>query len=348
MPSNQASNQTSSIRSDQALWWGVGFSLAFTLLIWVVRPYMLPITFAVDEGGFFYSWKLADPTVWTRATGWLGYSLHQITFWALIYFAQRERPAYSRKLHRFNVIALGASAFFCVLHLFQTWIWYDGLAQDLSSFTSQASVVLMLVLILLMENKRRGLAFGKKLKFLNRPGEIARHYHGYVFSWAIIYTFWFHPMEATFGHLVGFFYIFLLMLQSSLFFTRAHVNKYWTFVLEASVLVHGSLVAYEQQMTAGTEKPFWLMFFWGFAALIVVTQMHGLKLSRAVRWLIIVLFIAGITFSYAGRPGDANEVLRIPIVEYGLVFVLAFLIYLGIWTRKGIMYLRTSFSTGQS
>ena len=82
------------------------------------------------------------------------------------------------------------------------------------------------------------------------------------------------------------------------------------------------------------------MFFWGFAALIVVTQMYGLGLSRIVRWVIIGFFVLGVTFSYAGRPADVNEVIRIPIIEYGLVFIFALFIYLGIWINKGIHRLR--------
>ena len=47
-------------------------------------------------------------------------------------------------------------------------------------------------------------------------------------------------MEATSGHLIGFLYMFLLMLQGSLLFTRAHVNRWWTLVLEVAVLAHGT------------------------------------------------------------------------------------------------------------
>lgn len=329
-------NETTEVDSNQAMWWGVGFSFAFTLLIWAVRPLMPEINFPPDQGVTWYLWKLPDPTFWSRATSWSFYLLHQVTMWGLIYYAQKNNARYSKKLHRFNVIALGANAFFIFLHLLQTWIWYDGLAQDLSTSSSQGSVVLMLVLILLMENKRRGLFFGKKLKFLNRPGQIVRHYHGYIFAWAIVYTFWYHPMEATYGHLLGFLYMFLLMLQSSLFFTRTHVNKYWMFVQEAAVLIHGTLVALEQDPSP------WRMFFWGFAALIIVTQMYGLGLSRHVRWILTAVFLIGVTFTYAGNPLDANEVLRIPVIEYALVFVLALVIYIGIWIQKGIQRLRSN------
>jgi hypothetical protein len=41
-------------------------------------------------------------------------------------------------LHKLNIIALGMNAVFILLHLFQTQIWYDGLAQDVSIWSSQA------------------------------------------------------------------------------------------------------------------------------------------------------------------------------------------------------------------
>ena len=82
-----------------------------------------------------------------------------------------------------------------------------------------------------MENPGRGLFFGRKIGFLRRLTEVARRPHGYYFAWAIVYTFWYHPMEATSGHLIR----FLLLLQGSSLFhlTRAHVN-------------HGTLVAIMQ------------------------------------------------------------------------------------------------------
>src|SRR6185503_9106697 len=113
-------------------------------------------------------------------------------------------------LHRVNVIALAANAFFIGLHFVQTHIWYDGLAQDVSIFSSQGSVIVLLVWVLLMENPRRGLFFGKKVKFSETVIRFARKYHGYFFAWAAVYTFWYHPMVSTPGHLVGFMYMFML------------------------------------------------------------------------------------------------------------------------------------------
>ena len=75
-----------------------------------------------------------------------------------------------------------------------------------------------------MENQRRGMFLGKKIGFVSNAAVSIRKYHGYYFAWATIYTFWYHPMVGTQGHLMGFLYMFLLLLQGSLFFTRMHLN----------------------------------------------------------------------------------------------------------------------------
>jgi hypothetical protein len=49
-----------------------------------------------------------------------------------------------------------------------------------------------------MENRRRGMFFGKKLPINQQIIPFARKYHGYFFAWATIYN---HPMEPTSGHL---------------------------------------------------------------------------------------------------------------------------------------------------
>ena len=67
----------------------------------------------------------------------------------------------------------------------------------------QGSVVLLLVFVLLMENPRRGLFFGYKAPGLRTAVDVTKRYHGYLFSWAVIYTFWYHPMEDTGGHILG-------------------------------------------------------------------------------------------------------------------------------------------------
>jgi hypothetical protein len=309
-----------------ALWGGIAFSLAFTALIWWAGQRLDAIKLLPDQGVAWYYWKLPEPTFWTHLTAWGFYALHQITFWGLIYYAQTNVKKYAKGLHPVNLWALGANAFFLLLHFIQTHIWYDGLAQDVSIFTSQGSVILMLVAILLMENQRRGLLWGKKAPLGKRVLSFVRKYHGYVFAWATVYTFWYHPMVNTIGHLIGFFYMFLLLLQGSLFLTRIHVNKYWMVVQEVTVAVHGTLVAVMQ------GNGIWPMFAFGFAGIFILTQMHGLGWSRGLRWLVTGLYIAAALFIYSSRGWvQLNEIVRIPVIEYLLVFVLAGLVALGIW-----------------
>jgi hypothetical protein len=321
-----------------ALWGGLAFSLLFTGLIWWAGPRLAAVPRLPDQGASWYYWQLPEPTFWSRATAWGFYLLHQVAAWGLIYYAQTRVRRYVAGLHPVNVLALAVNAGFVVLHLVQTHLWYDGLAQDVSIFSSQGSVIVMLVWILLMENSRRGLFFGKKVSIRQEIIRAARMYHGYVFSWAAIYTFWYHPMEATSGHLVGFFYMFLLLLQGSLFFTRLHVNRWWTLAQELTVLVHGTLVALLQAGTSG----FWPMFFFGFLGIFIITQMHGLGLSRRLRWVLLAAYAGGVAAVYAWRGWDLlNEVVRIPIIEYAAVFVLAGLIWLVMWVARTLRGLGT-------
>lgn len=320
-----------------ALWGGILFSLLFCGVIWLTGAWLQDVPHRPDQGPSWYYWILAEPTFWSRATSWGFYLLHQVAVWGAIYYAQTRVKRYTTGLHRINVIALGLNAFFILLHLVQSQIWYDGLAQDTSIFSSQGSVVVLLVWVLLMENSRRGLFFGKKLPISQNIIRAARTYHGYFFAWAAVYTFWYHPMENSSGHLIGFFYMFLLMLQGSLFFTRVHTNRWWTFALEVMVLVHGTLVAWMQRGATG----FWPMFFFGFLAVFLITQLYGLRLPRWGRWLIWAISLGGLLAVYSWRGwGYLDEPLRIPVIEYLSVLVLALLIWLTLLLVRGVKSLR--------
>lgn len=315
--------------ATRALWLGIAFSLAFTGLIAWAAPRLDAIRLLPDQGAAWYYWKLPNPTVWTRLSVWSLYLLHQVGLWALIAYAQKNRPVYTSGLHKFNVLALGVNALFILLHFAQTHLFYDGLAQDVSIFSSQGSVIVLLVWVLLMENSRRGLFFGKKAPIRQEIIRFARTYHGYFFAWATVYTFWYHPMVSTPGHLIGFIYMFLMLLQGSLFFTRVHVNKYWTFVQEGMVAVHGTLVAVMQ------GNGLWPMFFFGFAGIFVITQMYGLGLNRWARLTIFAAFAGSVLWVYSARGwAQLNEIVRIPLIEYLAVFVLAALFGAGLWIAR--------------
>ena len=328
MTNPSQTTQTNQRTDLLVLWGGILFSLAFTGLIWWAGPRLDAIKLLPDQGVAWYYWKLPNPTFWTRATAWGFYLAHQISMWVLIYIGQKSKLKYDTSLHKVNLWALGVNAFFITLHLVQTHIWYDGLAQDVSIFSSQGSVIVLLVWVILMENPRRGIIFGKKMPISKEIIQFARKYHGYFFAWATIYTFWYHPMVSTTGHLIGFVYMFLLLLQGSLFFTRIHINKWWMVLNEFTVLIHGALVAVMQ------GNGIWPMFAFGFGGIFIVTQMHGLGLSRLVRGVLLAVYIGLVLLVYNGRWAALNEIIRIPVIDYLAVLILAGLFGLGLWVAR--------------
>lgn len=307
-------------------WWGLAGCAAFIGLIFAMAPYSAGVNIAPDHGNFWYYWQRADATVWSRLAAWVPYCVHQISIWFLIARARSIRPKYVFGLHPHNVWALGINAFFIVLHVFQTKITYDGLAQDTHEATSMGSVILMLLLILLMENRRRGLFFGKPAPFLNTAGDTVRRYHGYYFSWAIIYTFWYHPVEMTPGHIAGFAYMSLLLLQSSLFFTRFHVNRWWTMFLETQFVIHGSIVAWF--IMSRNEMGPWSMFLFGGMSVFLITQLHGLGLSARARWAIALPMVAVMAAFYATFPDTLMGLPRMAMILYTGTFLMAAVVWL--------------------
>lgn len=316
-------------------WWGL-LGCAFLIgVIIIAGPYSNHITFLPDQGSSWYYWKLPVADTMARITAWGGYLLHQISLWAIIYYGIRKKPKYVMGLHRFNLLALAVNTFFILAHIAQTKLFYDGLAQDTSIYSSFGSVAIMLFLIFIMENKRRGMLFGKgkNIGVLNTVGQTLRHYHGFYFSWAIIYTFWYHPIEMTSGHLLGTFYTVMLMLQGSLFFTRFHVNRWWTVFLESFYAIHGAIVAYFVSMHGATA----FMFLLGGMGAFAITQSYGLALNKGQRLAIFVLFIACLaTYSIV----QSEEMFRPAIViaaRYVAITLLALLLWLVFrsisWTR---------------
>ncbi|MCH1930380.1 hypothetical protein L9G16_09320 [Shewanella sp. A25] len=302
---------------------GILGCVALVGLIWLIGPYSAHIAFIPDKGPLWYFWKRPDPDFWSHFTAWGFYACHQVAIWWLIYSAKTayssrslddkasDSPYKSLGLHRVNLYAIGTNLFFIVLHIVQTKIFYDGLAQDVSNLSAQFSVIILLLMVLLIEHKRRGLFFGKKIIGIDQTYNVVKQYHGYYFAWAIIYTFWFHPIETTVGHLLGNFYMFMLMLQGSLFFTRFHRNKYWTVLLETFVLLHGALVAY-----ASVHGESVSMFVFGFAVIFFATQIYGLGLSQRMIMLFSGLFVVVLVLYYQSNFIKGTEIFRIPMVLY--------------------------------
>ena len=341
MSTSAAGNPSETVLPYRA-WWGLAACGLIMGLIWLLGPYtqfeLTPRRFTFD-----YPWKLPDPTAWTRFTAWSLYALHQVGVWYLIYKAQSLKLRYVNGLHRVNVQMLALNGVFVALHIAQTRFTYDGLAQDVHEASALASVALMLFVILIMENDRRGMFFGKRVPFPKGIGESARKYHGYYFSWAITYTFWYHPIETTPGHLMGFFYMLMLFLQGSLFFTRFHVNRWWTVWLEFFAVIHGTTVAYAAIQQSGTQ---WSNFLFGGLFVFLITQMHGVKFQRWHKLAITAVSLAGAAWYYALHLDMVSNIPRLLLTRYGATFVAAILIWLilkpFIWSGKSVPGIRTT------
>ena len=314
------------------IWIGVFASAALTAIIGITAASLTRFEIVGHTVPFVYPWRLVERSDMARLTAWLGYILHNLLAWGIIWYARREKPKYSTDLRWFNWAMVAVNVVFSLLHIVQTQLFYDGLAQDMPEITALGSVALMLIFIIILETPRRGLIFGKKFKFHQGFMEIIKRYHGYIFSWAIIYDYWYHPTVDTVGHLMGFYYNFLIIAQSILLFNRAHLNKWWTFFLEAFVLIHAVAVAVFQ----GQEM--WSMFAFGFGAMVVLTQMYGLDLNTWVKRGLAAVFVAAVVTSYGimGRFNQINEVIRIPILDYLIVFLI-YGIYLGLNWVVGLL-----------
>ena len=125
--------------------------------------------------------------------------------------------------------------------------------------------------------------------------------------------------------------MFLLRLKGSLFSTSIHLNRWWTVLMELSVMIHGTLVAVMQ------GNGIWPMFLFGFAGVFVITQMHGLGLKLWQKWLILAVYIVSVTLVYSQRGwAQLNEIVRIPVIEYLSVIVLALIFGGGLWVARKI------------
>lgn len=281
-----------------------------------------------DTGADWYYWKLPNAELWATVTAWTLYVLHQLSVWYLLFKLKKEPMAAKGTVGSINIWLLAVNGFFIMLHLLQTALFYDGLAQQVPVFSSQGSVIGMLVLVLILMNSRRGLFFGKKVRLPGKGVAAVTNIHGIYISWAIIYTFWFHPTEGTIGHLLGFFFFFLLMIQMSLAKTSWHFNIKWITLLEVFVAFHGAIVAIE------SGNNMWPMFFFGFMMMFIVTQMFGILKNRIAIAGVFISYALLVILTYTGVFGPGHpiymihQIAWIPIILYGLVFVVVYALQL--------------------
>jgi len=316
------------------------------MLIWLLSPNLGHFieTFLPDKGASWYFWQLPERDFWGMIAVWALYLIHQFSMWASIYFAYKNLYRFREPslwgLPKYSLVAIVINVVFICLHLLQTQVWFDGLAQDVPIFTSQYSVIIMLSVILILENPRRGLFLGHKAgkPFTSQVTAFFRRIHMYVFAWALIYTFWFHPMAADPQLISGFFYMFLLFTQMTLAWTWVHFEKKWIVLLETYVAIHAAIVAIFN--TSFFNSPvMWPMFFSGFAFMFVFTYMYAFRTNRIVYYLVTAAYVLFLVWLYLPEPigygrSMANllrlEFLWIPIILHALAWLFAGLAYLKI------------------
>ena len=313
-----------------ALWFVFLFSFAMVAATWLVSPLLAPFRAQLlpDSGASWYYWKLPKPERWASISMWVLYLAHQITVWVLIAKLKNDDRPEAGRIGPYNLRLLIANAVFIALHLVQTALFYDALAQFVPVMSSQGSVIVMLVMMLILLNNRRGLFFGKRVTLPPLGVAATQKVHGFYIAWAVVYTFWFHPMEGTLGHLLGFLYLFLLMGQMSLARTSWHTKIGWLTFLEAFVALHGAVVAIH------AANGMWPMFFFGFMMMFILTQVFGILKSRIAIAGVFAGYLALVLTTYSGALGsflsgtpvgwaDIHQITWIPVILYGLVFVLA-------------------------
>jgi len=319
------------------------FSLAMVAATRLVTPALARFQAALlpDSGAGWYYWKLPHPELWATVSMWVLYLGHQIAVWWLIVKLKMQPRLPAGRIGRYNLLLLVVNAVFIVLHLAQTALFYDALAQYVPVWSSQFSVIVMLVMMLILLNPRRGLFFGKKVSLPPLGVGTTQKVHGFYIAWAVVYTFWFHPMEGTLGHLLGFLYLFLLMGQLSLARTSWHTKIGWLTFLEVFVAFHGAVVAIL------ADNGMWPMFFFGFLMMFIVTQVYGILKNRIAIAGITASYLALVLVTYSGALGnlftgtsvgwaDIHQITWIPIILYALVFVLTYLLLgVGALIRRG-------------
>ncbi len=299
----------------------IGLACIFLFLLGVILldPWISDVSLAVDTGASHYYWKLPERNTITMVIVWSLFAIQLLLNYLLIMRRMRKKKY---GLLKENYQLLGMNMFFLFIHLFQSLIFYDGLAQDVSVFSSQGSVIFVLVTMILMLNNRRGFIFGLRLPISERELKPIYALHGFVFTFSIVYTFWYHPAVNTIGHLFGFLYLSLFFIQISLLKTKEHVNLKWLALLEVIVVFHAMSVAYFVQ-----NSELWAMFGFGFSFIFFFTQVYGLNLNKKIIYSLQIIFVALAIIYYAITDiSNIHQVLWIPIIEYLGAFALFVLV----------------------
>ena len=94
---------------------GVLISAALTAVIGFTAASLTRFEIVGHTVPFAYPWRLVERSDMARITAWLGYILHNLIVWGLIWYAKREKPKYTNNLHWFNWALIGVNILFALL-----------------------------------------------------------------------------------------------------------------------------------------------------------------------------------------------------------------------------------------
>jgi hypothetical protein len=238
---------------------------------------------------FEYPFRLAQSSIWSHLVPWICYVVHQSGHWYLI---SQARSAHSRgelkwtpagQLNPYAHKMLVLNGVMVLMHFLVSRFNYNGLCSSFSEISTLVAGVTSLVVVMMFEGPRRGWAFGCDVpsktwsESLKRFAGQVKHYHGYMASFGIIVTFWYHPFEATLAHFTGWTHMMMLIVQSSLIYQNQHRDRYWTAIVEVWIMVHGTTVAYFQGYMSGE---LYSMFATSFLMLFAMSTAWGLPIVQ--------------------------------------------------------------------
>ncbi len=308
-------------KENKIFMWAIFIVLLISLLPIVLDPIVSDQPLALKNGPFDYFWQLKERSSSIMIMVWFWFLVHFFGNALLFQLRRADNNLKKMQFSQYNIYLLLFNGSLILIHILHSVIFYDMFAQDFPSYTSQISVIIMLVILLLIQNSKRGFIFGIKLqnqKALNLLYKI----HGPIFLLALTYTLWFHSFINTIGHIVGFFYMYLLFIQVSYTGTKIHYNGKWVAFLEAFVLFHGTSVAIFNQ-----NSSLWSMFFFGFLFMFIASQMYSFTKNKTLIVTISIMYlILTITYYFSTSIININEIIRIPVIEYGLALIIYFIL----------------------
>lgn len=171
------------------------------------------------------------------------------------------------------------NATFIVLKLVTNALTYNAMSAHLPLWFGQGTVFNILLIVMAMQVPVRGMCCGKckrgcdcgKRDLVCADGKIwtematfLRKYHGYYILFGVTNDWYYHPMEATPGHLTGALNDLLFLWQSITMYTPTHRNRWWCIACEYCVTLHGYLIALNRGGGGA-------MFGYGFTMVLLCT-----------------------------------------------------------------------------